>query len=113
MIASDKFPFRTLDGTLFIGRKEIVFVRANGNYSHVTLTTGDEIILERIGVIETRLGEKHFIRAGRNLLLNRQMIYKVDVKHKSCILRTTDGQEYSVDLSAGGLESVEKFTKQK
>ena len=41
------------------------------------------------------------------------MIYKVDVKHKSCILRTTDGQEYSVDLSAGGLESVEKFTKQK
>ena len=110
---SDKLSFRTLNGTLFIGKKEIVFVRANGNYSHVTLTTGDEIILERIGVIETRLGEKHFIRAGRNLLLNRQMIYKVDVKHKSCILRTTDGQEYSVDLSAGGLESVEKFTKQK
>lgn len=113
MIASDKFPFRTLDGTLFIGRKEIVFVRANGNYSHVTLTTGDEIILERLGIIETRLGVEHFIRAGRNLLINRQMIYKVDVRHKSCLLRTPDGKEYSVDLSAGGLDSVEKFTKQR
>lgn len=109
---ADKFPFRTLNGTLFIGRKEIVFVRANGNYSHVTLTSGEEIILERLGIIETRLGEEYFIRAGRNLLLNRQMIYKVDVRHKSCILRTTDGREYSVDLSAGGLESVEKFIKQ-
>ena len=113
MIASDKSPFRTLDGTLFIGRKEIVFVRANGNYSHVTLTTGDEIILERLGIIETRLGVEHFIRAGRNLLINRQMIYKVDVRHKSCLLRTPDGKEYSVDLSAGGLDSVEKFTKQR
>lgn len=109
---TDKYPFRTLNGTLFTGRKEIVFVRANGNYSHVTLTTGEEIILERLGIIETRLGEEYFIRAGRNLLLNRQMIYKVDVRHKSCILRTPDGQEYSVDLSAGGMESVEKFIKQ-
>ena len=111
-LSVDKFPFRTLNGTLFIGEKEIVFVRANGNYSQATLTTGEEIILERLGVIETRLGEKHFIRAGRNLLLNRQMIYKVDGKHKSCILRTPDGREYNVDLSAGGLEAVEKFTKQ-
>lgn len=112
-LATDKFPFRTLNGTLFIGRKEIVFVRANGNYSHVILTTGEEIILERLGVIEMKLGEEYFIRAGRNLLLNREMIYKVDVKHKSCILRTPDGRECSVDLSAGGLDSVEKFTKQK
>ena len=112
-VVSDKLPFRTLNGVLFIGEKEIVFVRANGNYSHVTLTTGDEIILERLGVIETRLGKEHFIRAGRNLLLNRQMIYKVDTRHKSCTLRTIDGQEYSVDLSAGGLESVEKFTRQR
>ena len=111
-LVADKFPFRTLNGTLFIGKKEIVFVRANGNYSHVTLTSGEEIILERLGIIETRLGEEYFIRAGRNLLLNRQMIYKVDVRHKSCILRTTDGREYSVDLSAGGMESVEKFIKQ-
>ncbi|MBM6891195.1 response regulator transcription factor [Bacteroides caecigallinarum] len=110
---SDKFPFRTLNGTLFIGKKEIVFVRASGNYSNATLTTGEEIILERLGVIETRLGEEHFIRAGRNLLLNRQMIYKVDTRHKSCTLRTPNGKEYSIDLSAGGLESVEKSTKHK
>lgn len=110
--ATNKYPFRTLNGTLFIGKKEIVFVRANGNYSHAVLTTGEEIILERMGVIEARLGETYFIRAGRNLLLNREMIYKVDGKHKSCILRSSDGREYNVDLSAGGLESVEKFIKQ-
>ena len=110
--SADKVPLRTLNGMLFTGRNDIIFVRANGNYSQVTLTMGEEIVLERLGTIETRLGEAHFIRAGRNLLLNRQKIYKVDVKHKSCILRTTDGREYSVDLSAGGMESVEKFIKQ-
>ena len=34
--------------------------------------------------------------------------YKVDRKHKCCILRTLAGREYSVELSAGGMEAVEK-----
>ena len=99
---SGKFPFRTLNGTLYAGKDEVVYVRASGNYSQIVLA------LERLGVIESKLGDRHFIRAGRNLLLNRDLIYKVDRKHKCCILRTLAGREYSVELSAGGLEAVEK-----
>ena len=105
---SGKFPFRTLNGTLYVGKDEVVYVRASGNYSNIMLTEGEEIVLERLGVIESKLGESHFIRAGRNLLLNRNLIYKVDRKRKCCILRTPSGREYSVELSAGGLEAVEK-----
>lgn len=105
---SDKFPFRTLNGTLYAGKDEIVYVCACGNYSSMMLVEGEEIVLERLGVIEKKLGKRHFIRAGRNLLLNGDLIYKVNRKHKCCILRTPGGQEYSVDLSAGGLEAVGK-----
>lgn len=86
----------------------MVYVRACGNYSSMMLAEGEEIVLERLGVIEGKLGERHFIRAGRNLLLNRDLIYKVNRRHKSCTLRTPGGQEYSVELSAGGLEAVER-----
>ena len=106
---SGKYPFRTLNGTLlYAGKDEVVYVRANGNYSHLMLAEGEEIVLERLGVIESKLGERHFIRAGRNLLLNRNLIYKVNRKHRYCILRTPGGQEYSVELSAGGVEALEK-----
>ncbi len=105
---SGKVPFRTLNGTLYAGREEVVYVRACGNYSDMMLAEGEEIVLERLGVIESKLGERHFIRAGRNLLLNRDMIYRVNRRHKSCTLRTPGGQEYSVELSAGGLDAVER-----
>ena len=105
---SGKVPFRTLNGTLYAGKDEVVYVRANGNYSSMMLVEGEEIVLERLGVIESRLGERHFIRAGRNLLLNRDLIYKVNRKHKCCTLRTPGGQEFDMDLSAGGLDAVEK-----
>ena len=105
---SGKAPFRTLNGTLYAGKDEVVYVRACGNYSSMMLAEGEEIVLERLGVIEGKLGERHFIRAGRNLLLNRDLIYKVNRRHKSCTLRTPGGQEYSVELSAGGLEAVER-----
>ena len=106
---SGKFPFRTLNGTLYAGKEEVVYVRASGNYSNIMLTEGEEIVLERLGVIERKLGTKEFIRAGRNLLLNRNLIYKINRKHKYCILRTPGGQEYEVELSAGGLDAVEKL----
>ena len=105
---SDKFPFRTLSGTLYAGKDDVVYVRACGNYSSIMLAEGEEIVLERLGVIESKLGTRHFIRAGRNLLLNRDLIYKVNRKHKRCTLRTPAGREYDVELSAGGVEAVEK-----
>lgn len=105
---SDKFPFRTLNGTLYAGKDEVVYVRVSGNYSYIMLTEGEEIVLERLGVIESKLNKRHFIRAGRNLLLNCDMIYKIDRKHKCCTLRTPTGREYNVELSAGGMEAVEK-----
>lgn len=105
---SGKCPFRTLNGTLYAGKEEVIYVRANGNYSNIMLDEGEEIVLERLGVIENKLGTEHFIRAGRNLLLNRNLIYRVNRKHKCCILRTHTGREYSLELSAGGLDAVEK-----
>ena len=105
---SGKVPFRTFNGTLYAGKDEVIYVRACGNYSSMMLAEGEEIVLERLGVIESKLGDRHFIRAGRNLLLNRDLIYKINHKHKCCTLRTPGGQEYDVELSAGGLDAVEK-----
>ena len=105
---NEKQSFRTLNGILYAGKDEIAYVKANGNYSHIQLMDGEEIILERLGNIETKLGEKNFVRAGRSFLINRNLIYKIDRKHKVCILRTPAGKEIQIDLSAGGIDILEK-----
>lgn len=110
-VQSEKVPFHTLNGILYAGRNEVVYLRANGNYSNMVLTEGEEIVLERLGIIESKLDKRDFIRAGRNLLLNCNFIYKINRKHRYCILRSPTGREYKVELSSGGLEAVENYIK--
>lgn len=105
---NDKSPFRTLNGVLYAGKDEIVYVQADGNYSRLVLSDTEEIILERLGMIEAKLGERHFVRAGRSVIVNRNFIFKIDRKRKVCLLRTPAGKEFRIELSAGGLETLEK-----
>lgn len=52
---SGKVSFRTLSGTLYAGKDEVVYVCACGNYSSIMLTDGEEIVLERLGIIERHI----------------------------------------------------------
>jgi DNA-binding LytR/AlgR family response regulator len=105
--SSVKYPLKAVNGTVFVGREDVAYVRSDGNYSNIYLMDGrSELILERLGAIEQVLGSSDFIRAGRNTILNRSTIYKIDKRHKICILKSPAGKEFEVDLSAGGIEAL-------
>lgn len=97
---SNKVTLKTLTGTLFVTFDEILYVKAYGNYAQVQLDDKEEVVFERLGELEARLPSSHFCRISRSLLLNKELIYKVDKKNKRCTLRSRNGKLYELDLPA-------------
>lgn len=107
-IPDNRYSFRTVTGTLYAHNSDILYCRADGNYSQLYLLQGSEMIFERLGDIEDKLDKNRFIRAGRSLIVNREYIYKVDRKRNLCILKTPSGATHQVEVSVGGMEIIQR-----
>ncbi len=103
---ANPYTFRTLNGILYIAPEDIIYIRAEGNYSTLQLCKGEETIFERLGEIEAKLDKQYFLRTGRSFILNKGYIYKVDKKRNQCTMKTPDGKTYVIDISSGGMESI-------
>ncbi|MCF8226760.1 MAG: LytTR family DNA-binding domain-containing protein [Bacteroidales bacterium] len=78
----------TRSGCFFVDPDEIVFVKADGNYSHIQLIDGkSEIITINIGSMEKKLDGVNFIRVCRSYILNMNYISRVNRKDSSCELK--------------------------
>lgn len=104
------YSFRTISGTLYASNDDILYLKADGNYTQIYLLQGEETIFERLGDIDQKLDNEHFLRAGRSLMLNRKYIYKVDRKRNLCLLKTPAGTTHQVKVSEGGMESIRRVT---
>jgi two-component system LytT family response regulator len=83
------FHFKNYSGVLMLKAEEILFIKADGNYSILTLYNGEtEDIFERIGEVEKRLPADIFIRTGKSVIINRKYIRKINVKKSTVQLAT-------------------------
>ncbi|MDR2145650.1 MAG: LytTR family DNA-binding domain-containing protein [Tannerella sp.] len=90
--------FKNYSGVLMLKEDEILFIKADGNYSVITIYNGEtEDIFERLGEIEKRMPLKTFMRAGKSLIINRKYIRKINVK-KSTVQLATDKVAIEVDV---------------
>lgn len=98
--------FRTLNSQLILSEEEILYIRADGNYSQAKLFDGKEVLIfERLGEIEKRLNNPCCIRVGRSLIVNRRYIRKLNAKDCSCTLVTPYGS-HKVTLPREGYEKL-------
>lgn len=101
------FSFRTFNSTLIVKAEDILYVKADGNYSDMYLVSGNqETIFERLGEIEHKLSGTTVVRAGKSHLINKTYIYKIEHKKRICILQIPSAKQYKVEISAKGIEDI-------
>lgn len=82
-----------------VATDEVVFVRADGNYSDLVLTNGKiRKLTFQIHFFEEafqRLRANTFVRVGRSLIVNRRYIHVINLTEQSLVLT---GQEIKADM---------------
>jgi len=84
---TSKIKLNTRTGYMLINPAEVVFCKADGNYTHIQLSSGSsEITTQNLGAIEDLLKDGAFFRVSRSYLVNLNYLARVDRKNSLCIL---------------------------
>lgn len=107
-----KIKLNTRAGYMLIDPAEVVFCEADGNYTHIQLTSGSrETTTQNLGSIEDLLEGSTFFRAGRSYLLNLKYLSRVDRKSSHCLLEYP-GDSCSIRIPAQKIKMLESiFTR--
>ena len=110
MIQREKFiRFKNYGGLILLRDDEVAYVKADGNYAELFLTNGEsEYVFERLGEIEKRLNEVHFLRISKSLILNKNYVRKINSKNSTCLL-VIQQVSYEVPLPADGLKKLKEL----
>ena len=80
-----------------VATDEIVYVRADGNYSDMVLTNGKSrkmtFQLHFFDEVFQRLQNNMFVRVGRSLIVNKRYIYVINLTEQQLILSGGDLKE--------------------
>ena len=107
-----RIKLNTRSGYMLIDPSDIVYCKADGNYTHIQLTSGScEITTQNLGAIEGILNGSSFFRASRSYLLNLEYLSRVDRKSSNCILEHP-GNSWSIKIPAQKIKLLEStFSK--
>ena len=80
-----------------VATDEIVYVRADGNYSDLVLTNGQRrkmtFQLHFFDEVFQQLQNNMFVRVGRSLIVNKRYIYVINLTEQQLILSGGDQKE--------------------
>jgi len=83
-----RLKFNTINGFTIINPEDIVYCKAEQNYTHIYLKNMQhEIITSNIGKIELQLPTTCFVRISRSAIVNLDYIKEVYRNKKQCIVR--------------------------
>jgi len=104
-----RIKLNTRAGYMLIDPVEVVCCEADGNYTHIQLSSGArETTTQNLGQIEELLDGSTFFRAGRSYLLNLKYLSRVDRKNNHCILDYTL-DSCSIKIPAQKIKMLESF----
>ena len=91
-VNQNKIRFNTLNGFYIMEIGEILYVKADGNYSEVHLRDNSfKLITSNLAKIESQLEGNMFKRIGRSLIINTRFVTQVDTRRKKCYLQSNQG----------------------
>ena len=104
-----KIKLNTRAGYMLIDLAEVVFCEADGNYTHIQLTSGArETCTQNLGNIEELLEGGTFFRASRSYLLNLKYLSRVYRKNNQCLLEYP-GDSCSIKIPAQKIRLLESI----
>ena len=104
---TSKVKLNTRSGYILIYPPEVVYCKADGNYTHIQLSGGSrEITTQNLGAIEELLNSGTFFRVSRSYLVNLKYLARVDRKNSLCVLEYK-GDNYSVKIPSQKIKMLE------
>lgn len=96
--------------------ESVVFITADGNYSAITMTDGENFVLTlQLGHIERRIAEMldkedhRFIRIGKSLIVNRDFIAFIHPVRQKMILSDCRSFRHEVSASKDALKALKEL----
>lgn len=98
----------TRSGTLFINPADILFCKADGNYT--TICTGEKkhLCSLNLGKVEEQLPRNGFIRVGRSYIVNFEYVTLLDRKDSKVTLQRL-GEVVTITIPRHHLKDFDKF----
>lgn len=83
-----KFRLPLQDGYVFLDYEDILTLEADGNYTTIKTTAGEEYLSSyNLGRLHSSLAPEQFLRVSRNLVLNGKYLHRLNRKERTCELR--------------------------
>lgn len=98
-VVNSRLKFNTLNGFFVVEIDEVVYIKADGNYSNLHLSDGSsKLITSNLARIEMQLDKKLFCKISRSILVNINYLNRVNRRNGLCILKG-DKLEVSLPIS--------------
>ena len=101
-----------------VATNEIVYVRADGNYSDLMLTNGKKrkmtFQLHFFDEVFQLLGNNVFVRVGRSLIVNKRYIHVVNLTDQMLVFggQTISGEIAPVQVSRDSLKKLKELLEE-
>ena len=102
-----KIKLNTRSGYSLIHPSEVVYCKADGNYTHIQLSNGTrEVTTQNLGAIDELLHSGTFFRVSRSYLVNLKYLARVDRKNCLCVLEYP-GESCSIKIPSQKVKLLE------
>jgi DNA-binding LytR/AlgR family response regulator len=106
-----KIRFNVLGGFILIDHRDIIYVKADWNYSEVVLSKErSEMITSNLGTIEKMVAPYSFFRINRSALINLNYLVRVKRIQRKCYLRKGD-EEFVLTISASKMKELDSLNQ--
>lgn len=105
--APKQLTLRTTNGTIIIDIADIVYLKANGNYTQLATFSDTDLVLVGLGTLITMLHGHNFVRADRSTVVNTNYISRLNASRRTCVFKSPDGVELSTSLLAPAFKRLE------
>lgn len=86
-----KLPIK--DGFIYINYEDILYLEAEGNYTHINLINNDTYLSSyNMGRLARKINFNEFERVNRNLIVNTNYLCKVNKVNCTCTLKTKESE---------------------
>ena len=93
-----RLALRTAGGMLMVDADEIVYLKAEGNYTRLVTFHKSDLVMVGIGVLAKMLEVHSFVRADRSTVVNLQYINRLLTAERRCIFQSPEGIEIETTL---------------
>ena len=101
-----KIKFNTRSGSFFIIADEVLYVKADGNYSEIFLTDGsNKTVCMYLNEVHEQLSREQFKRLGRSVLINLNYLSSIDRKSGICTLKYNN-ENFEIKVSSKYLKEL-------